>query len=70
MNVNSASIALDYIRKELEFGTKTTYDLLTAEQKLADVKTQQIVNNQDEILLTYQLLEQMGRLDTALSKTE
>nr|WP_228206931.1 TolC family protein [Acinetobacter sp. LoGeW2-3] len=70
MNIHSASMALDYIRKELEFGTKTTYDLLTAEQKLADVKTQQIVNNQDEILLTYQLLEQMGLLDTTLAKTQ
>lgn len=70
LNINSASIALQYIQKELEFGTKTTYDLLTAEQKLIDVKTQQIINNQDEVLLTYQLLEQMGRIDIALVKSE
>lgn len=61
--IQSATIALTYIQKELEFGTKTTFDLLTAEQKLMDVQTQQIMNNQDEIVLTYQILEQTGQLD-------
>lgn len=61
--IKSATIALDYIKKELEFGTKTTFDLLTAEQKLLDVQTQQLMNKQDEVVLTYQILEQTGQLD-------
>lgn len=70
LHVNSASIALEYIRKELEFGSKSTYDLITAEQNLIDVKTQQVLNNQDEILLSYQLLAEIGRLDQAFAQAQ
>nr|WP_174507069.1 TolC family protein [Acinetobacter sp. Marseille-Q1620] len=62
--IKSATIALNYIKKELEFGTKTTFELLTAEQKLLDVQTRQVINNQDEVVLTYQILELIGQLDS------
>lgn len=62
--IESASIALTYTRKEFELGTKTTFDLLTAEQKLLDIQTQAMVNDQDEIVLVYQLIYQMGNLST------
>lgn len=68
--IDSASIALTYIHKELEFGTKTTYDLLTAEQKLLDIQTQKIVNDQDEVVLVYQLLDKMGSLDSLAQKLQ
>lgn len=61
--IESASIALTYTKKEFDVGTKTTFDLLTAEQKLLDVQTQAVTNVQDEIFLTYQLIEQMGNLN-------
>ncbi|MCU4414297.1 TolC family protein [Acinetobacter sp. WU_MDCI_Axc73] len=61
--IETASIALTYTKKEFDVGTKTTFDLLTAEQKLLDVQTQAVTNVQDEIFLTYQLIEQMGNLN-------
>lgn len=64
--VTSASVALEFIKKELEFGSKTTFDLLNAEQTLRNVETQQILNQQDQVMLSYQLLSQMGQLKEAL----
>lgn len=63
--VQSATIALRYIKKEQEVGTKTTFDELNAEQTLFDMQTQQILNDQDEVLLVYQLLDQVGGLASA-----
>jgi outer membrane protein TolC len=56
-----------YIRKEFELGTKTTFDLLNTEQKLLDVQTQKTVNQQDEVVFVYQLLDQMGSLNDLVS---
>lgn len=61
--IEAAQIALTYTQKEFELGTKATFDLLTAQQKLLDVQTQNAINNQDEVLLVYQLLDQMDRLN-------
>lgn len=61
----SATIALDFIKKELEFGSKTTFDLLTAEQTLRTIEAQRILNQQDQIVLSYQLLNQTGQLNNA-----
>lgn len=61
--IDAASIALVYTRKEFELGTKTTFDLLTTEQKLLDAQTQKTVNDQDEVVFVYQLLDQMGHLN-------
>ena len=61
--VRSATVALQYIKKEQEVGTKTTFDELTAEQTLFDMQTQQVLNDQDEVVLVYQLLDQMGGLN-------
>lgn len=65
--IDAAEIALLYTRKEFEIGTKTTFDLLNTEQKLLDVQTQKIVNEQDEIVFVYQLLDQMGELNQLVS---
>ncbi|WHP06161.1 TolC family protein [Acinetobacter corruptisaponis] len=65
--IDAASIALVYTRKEFELGTKTTFDLLNTEQKLLDVQTQQTVNEQDEVVFVYQLLDQMGDLNDLVS---
>ncbi|WP_373359040.1 TolC family protein [Acinetobacter lactucae] len=61
--IEAASIAFVYTRKEFDVGTKTTFDLLNTEQKLLDVQTQKTVNDQDEVVFVYQLLDQMGRLN-------
>lgn len=65
--IDAAEIALLYTRKEFELGTKTTFDLLNTEQKLLDVKTQKTVNEQDEIVFVYQLLDQMGELNQLIT---
>lgn len=65
--IDAASIAFVYTRKEFELGTKTTFDLLNTEQKLLDVQTQKTVNEQDEIVFVYQLLDQMGHLNDLVS---
>lgn len=63
--IQSAAVALQYIKKEQEVGTKTTFDELTAEQTLFDIQTQKILNDQDEVVLVYQLLDQIGMLQPA-----
>lgn len=60
--IQSATVALQYIKKEQEVGTKTTFDELTAEQTLLDMQTQKVLNDQDEVVLVYQLLDQTGAL--------
>lgn len=65
--IDAASIAFVYTRKEFELGTKTTFDLLNTEQKLLDVQTQKTVNQQDEVVFVYQLLDQMGNLNDLVS---
>lgn len=65
--IDAASIAFVYTRKEFELGTKTTFDLLNTEQKLLDVQTQKTVNQQDEVVFVYQLLDQIGSLNDLVS---
>ncbi|MCH7389027.1 TolC family protein [Acinetobacter dispersus] len=60
--IQSATVALQYIKKEQEVGTKTTFDELSAEQTLLDMQTQQVLNDQDKVVLVYQLLDQVGGL--------
>ena len=59
---DAAELALKTIRRELELGTRTTYDLLTAEQVLLDANTQLILNQEDQALNAYQILAQLNQL--------
>ena len=59
---DAAQLALQTIRRELELGTRTTYDLLTAEQTLLDANTQLILNQEDQALNAHQILAQLNRL--------
>ncbi len=59
---DAAQLALRTIRRELELGTRTTYDLLTAEQILLDANTQLILNKEDQALNAYQILAQLNQL--------
>lgn len=59
---DAAQLALQTIRRELELGTRTTYDLLTAEQSLLDANTQLILNQEDQALNAYQILTQLNHL--------
>ncbi len=59
----AAQLALDTIRREIELGTRTTFDLLSAERTLQDAQTQKILNQQDQVVAAYQLLADTGRLN-------
>lgn len=59
---DAAELALKTIRRELELGSRTTYDLLTAEQVLMDANTQLILNQEDQALNAYQILAQLNQL--------
>lgn len=59
---DAAQLALQTIRRELDLGTRTTYDLLTAEQDLLQVNTQLILNQEDQALNAYQILAQLNQL--------
>ncbi len=67
--IDAAALAFNYIQKELEFGTKTTFDALNSEQTLQDLQTQKLLNEQDEVVLVYQLLDQMGLLNNNAKNT-
>lgn len=60
----AAVLALDTIRKEQELGTRTTFDLLTAQRDLLETRTQIVLNQQEQTLLHYVILADMGQLGT------
>lgn len=59
----AAQLALNTIRLEIELGTRTTFDLLSAERTLQDAQTQKILNQQDQVVAAYQLLADTGHLN-------
>ncbi len=59
----AAVLALDTIRREMELGTRTTFDLLTAQRDLLETRTQIVLNQQEQTLLHYQILADLGGLD-------
>lgn len=59
---DAADAALNTIRRELELGTRTTFDLLTAERDLLDARTQLVLNQEEQAVLGYQVLADAGVL--------
>lgn len=59
---DAAELALNTIRRELELGTRTTYDLLTAERDLLDARTQCVLNQEEQAVRGYQVLADAGLL--------
>lgn len=59
----AAQLARDTIRREIELGTRTTFDLLSAERTLQDAQTQKILNQQDQVVAAYLLLADTGQLN-------
>lgn len=65
-SVAAAQLAYQTIQRELELGTRTTYDLLTAQQALQNARTQVILNEQQQALAAYQILATNGMLEPRL----
>lgn len=64
---DAAQLALQTIQRELQLGTRTTYDLLTAERDLLDANTQIVLNQEQQSLSAYQILATLNQLSTPLS---
>ncbi len=59
--VRANGIALEGVRQELEVGSRTTLDVLDAEQEALDAQVQLVRANRDEYVASFQLLAAMGR---------
>ena len=60
--VRAATVALRGTREELSLGSRTTLDVLNAEQSLLDARAGAITAQSDQYLAVYQLLAAMGLL--------
>lgn len=60
--ISAASIAFQGVREEATLGSRTTLDVLNAEQELLDAQANRIVAQSDEVVASYSLLSAMGLL--------
>jgi TolC family type I secretion outer membrane protein len=60
--VTAAGIALDGVRQEQLVGTRTTLDVLNAEQELLDAQVQLVSARRDVVVSHYGLLAEIGQL--------
>lgn len=60
--IHASRIALEGVQQERELGTRTTLDVLNAEQELLDARVAQVKAERDQILSAYRLLSAVGRL--------
>ena len=62
LEVRAATLAFRSVQEEVRFGTRTTLDVLDAEQDLQDARANLISSRIAEIRASYQLLSSMGLL--------
>ena len=60
--VRASKVAFEGIREEAAVGSRTTLDVLNAEQELLDAQAGLISSETDEYIATYRVLAQMGKL--------
>ena len=68
--VAAAELARDSTRKEVAVGTRTTLDLLNAEQDLLDARVSLLLHEQEQSLSAYQVLAVIGDLTVLTTKPE
>lgn len=61
-SVQASEIALEGVRQENQVGSRTTLDVLDAEQELLDTKVSLVSAQRDELVASFQLLQATGRL--------
>mgnify|MGYP000356443237 CR=1 FL=1 len=61
--VRANEIALDGVTQEAQVGSRTTLDVLDAEQELLDAQVSLVGAERDEYVATYQLLQAIGGLN-------
>jgi outer membrane protein len=62
--IRATEVALKGVKEEAILGARTTLDVLNAEQELVDARVQLISAKVDEHLSLYQLIMQIGRLNS------
>jgi outer membrane protein TolC len=60
--VASAVLALDGVRQEYQVGSRTTVDVLNAEQSLLSARVSQASAERDQLVASYQLISSIGHL--------
>lgn len=60
--VEAATVALDGVRQEREIGSRTTLDVLDAEQELFTANVDLVTAKRNRVVAVYNLLEAMGSL--------
>ena len=63
--IDAAEIALEGVKEEAILGSRTTLDVLDAEQELLDARVKMVVAQHDYFLSRFGLMEAMGTLDIA-----
>ncbi len=58
----AAELAANTIEKELELGTRTTFDLLTAQRDLLAARTQRVLNQEEQLIRSYQVWYDLGKI--------
>ncbi len=60
--ISAARVAFEGVREEAALGSRTTLDVLNAEQELLDAQANRIAAQADEVIASYALLASMGLL--------
>ncbi len=60
--VSASVLALDGVRQEYQVGSRSTIDVLNAEQSLVNSRIAEVAAQHDQLVSSYQLLQSMGRL--------
>lgn len=63
--VRAAEVALDGVRQESDVGSRTTLDVLNAEQELLNARVALVVAERDEYVAAFDLRSAIGRLTAA-----
>lgn len=60
--IEAARIALDGVKQEQQFGSRTTLDVLDAERELFNAEVKYVTSNQNEVVSAYTVLAAIGKL--------
>ena len=60
--IDAAKLALDGVRIETDYGSRTTLDLLDAEQEYLDAQTSYVIAERNKIVALYRVMASIGEL--------
>ena len=60
--IEAAQVALEGVRQEQQYGSRTTLDVLDAERELFNTEVQLVIAERNEVVAAYSVLAVLGRL--------